>query len=107
MTFFLPILSNILKCIYLYLSCLMQQARAVLQYKAKGKILDMRVISVPYRYRGRGIARLLTEVKFIFKFRITLPKRTTVHVNYALSYILIQLNTDNVSIFRQHLHMSS
>ena len=31
----------------------------------------MQVISVPYRYTGRGLARLLTEVKFIFKFLVT------------------------------------
>ncbi|KOX68930.1 Protein GTLF3B [Melipona quadrifasciata] len=53
-----------------------ENSRAVLQYKAQGKVLDMQVISVPYRYRGRGIARLLTETAF-----------TYVIVNYLYMYL--------------------
>ena len=39
-------------------------SRATLQYIADGKVLDMQVISVPYRYTGRGLARLLAETAF-------------------------------------------
>ncbi|XP_078037184.1 protein NATD1 [Augochlora pura] len=41
-------------------------SRAVLQYKADGKVLDMQAINVPYRYTGKGIARLLTETAFTY-----------------------------------------
>ncbi|XP_071872159.1 protein NATD1 [Bombus fervidus] len=51
-------------------------SRAVLQYKAERKVLDMQVISVPYRYTGRGLARLLTETAF-----------TYVIVNYLYMYL--------------------
>ncbi|XP_017763509.1 PREDICTED: protein NATD1-like [Eufriesea mexicana] len=51
-------------------------SRAVLQYRPDGKVLDMQVISVPYRYTGRGIARLLTETAF-----------THVIVNYYYMYL--------------------
>ncbi|KOC68418.1 Protein GTLF3B [Habropoda laboriosa] len=41
-------------------------SRAVLQYKAEGKVLDMQVINVPYRYTGQGYARLLAETAFTY-----------------------------------------
>ncbi|KAK9299465.1 hypothetical protein QLX08_007489 [Tetragonisca angustula] len=62
--------------VLLYQYILMFIARAVLQYKAQGKVLDMQVIGVPHRYRGRGIARLLTETAF-----------TYVIVNYLYMYL--------------------
>ncbi|XP_050595821.1 protein lifeguard 3-like [Bombus affinis] len=62
--------------VLLYQYVLLFMARAVLQYKAERKVLDMQVISVPYRYTGRGLARLLTETAF-----------TYVIVNYLYMYL--------------------
>ncbi|XP_054001868.1 protein NATD1-like [Hylaeus anthracinus] len=39
-------------------------SKAVLHYVAEGKVLDMQTIAVPYRYTGRGLARLLAETAF-------------------------------------------
>ncbi|XP_076294787.1 protein lifeguard 3 [Lasioglossum baleicum] len=52
--------------VLLYQYVLMFMARAVLQYRADGKILDMQAINVPYRYTGQGLARLLTETAFTY-----------------------------------------
>ncbi|XP_031832088.1 protein NATD1 [Nomia melanderi] len=40
--------------------------RAVLQYVADGRVLDMQSINVPYRYTGHGLARLLAETAFTY-----------------------------------------
>lgn len=37
-------------------------ARAVLRYKTDGKVLDMQSVTVPTKYQGQGLARLLAEV---------------------------------------------
>ncbi|CAK9823529.1 Protein lifeguard 1 [Anthophora retusa] len=52
--------------VLLYQYVLMFLARAVLQYKAEGRVLDMQVINVPYRYTGQGFARLLAETAFTY-----------------------------------------
>ncbi|XP_076761738.1 protein lifeguard 3 [Xylocopa sonorina] len=52
--------------VLLYQYILMFMARAILHYVAEGKVLDMQVINVPYRYSGRGLARLLTETAFTY-----------------------------------------
>lgn len=42
-------------------------AKAVLQYRAKGKVLDMQAINVQYRYARQNLVRQLIEVLCIFK----------------------------------------
>lgn len=36
--------------------------QAVLYYKLNGQVMDLKAINVPSKFKGRGIARLLTEV---------------------------------------------
>ncbi|XP_014471691.1 PREDICTED: protein NATD1-like [Dinoponera quadriceps] len=42
------------------------KSRAVLNYEADGRVLYMRSVVVPDKYRGRGLARLLAETAFTY-----------------------------------------
>ncbi|XP_014219408.2 protein NATD1-like [Copidosoma floridanum] len=40
--------------------------KAVLIYKIRDRVMDLRAINVPPAYKGRGLARLLTETAFTY-----------------------------------------
>ncbi|XP_031778751.1 protein NATD1-like [Nasonia vitripennis] len=40
--------------------------QAVLYYKLNGQVMDLKAINVPSKFKGRGIARLLTETAFTY-----------------------------------------
>ncbi|XP_076183216.1 uncharacterized protein LOC143154958 [Ptiloglossa arizonensis] len=43
-----------------------EDSKAVLQYRAKGKVLDMQAINVQYRYARQNLVRQLIETVFTY-----------------------------------------